>query len=155
MNGKHLLDTNIIIALFKNDENVRNQMAASPAVFVPAIAVGELYYGARHSSHVEKNMNQVREFAENATVLACEITTAEHYGQIKNDLKMKGHPLPENDVWIAAIAKQHSLTVVTRDQHFKEIDALLWEHTRPNSGKGARCRAPSPHHLACGSAPGQ
>ena len=58
MNGKHLLDTNIIIALFKNDENVRNQMAASPAVFVPAIAVGELYYGARHSAHVEKNMNR-------------------------------------------------------------------------------------------------
>jgi tRNA(fMet)-specific endonuclease VapC len=127
MNGKHLLDTNIILALFKNDENVRNQMAASPEVFVPAIAVGELYYGAQHSAHVEKNMNQIREFAENTTVLARDITTAKHYGQIKSELKTKGHPLPENDVWIAAIAKQHSLTVVTRDQHFKEIDALLLE----------------------------
>ena len=84
MNGRHLLDTNIIVALFKNDENVRNQMAASPEVFVPAIAVGELYYGAQHSAHVEKNMNQVREFAEKTTVLACDIATAEHYGQIKN-----------------------------------------------------------------------
>ena len=127
MIGKHLLDTNIILALFKNDENVRNQMAASPEVFVPAIAVGELYYGAQHSAHVEKNMNQIREFAENTTVLARDITTAKHYGQIKSELKTKGHPLPENDVWIAAIAKQHSLTVVTRDQHFKEIDALLLE----------------------------
>ena len=127
MNGKHLLDTNIIIALFKNDENVRNQMAASPEVFVPAIAVGELYYGAEHSANVEKNRNQVREFAENNTVLACDLETAGHYGQIKNELKSKGYPLPENDVWIAAIAKQHSLTVVTRDQHFKEIDALLLE----------------------------
>ncbi len=127
MNGKHLLDTNIIVALFKNDENVRNQIAASPEVFVPAIAIGELYYGAKHSAHVEKNMNQVREFAENAIVLVCDIATAEHYGQIKNELKTKGNPLPENDVWIAAIAKQHSLTVVTRDQHFKEIDALLLE----------------------------
>ena len=44
MNGKHLLDTNIIIALFNDDENVRNQMAASLAVFVPAIAVGELLH---------------------------------------------------------------------------------------------------------------
>lgn len=127
MSGKHLLDTNIIVALFKNDENVRNQMAASPEVFVPVIAVGELYYGAKHSAHVKKNMNQVREFAENSTVLACDITTAEHYGQIKNELKTKGHPLPENDVWIAAIAKQYSLTVVTRDHHFREIDALLLE----------------------------
>ena len=125
MNGKHLLDTNIIIALFRKDQNVQDQMAASPEVFVPAIAVGELYCGARRSAHVEKNMNQIREFAENTTVLACENTTAEHYARIKNDLKTKGHPLPENDVWIAAIAKQHSLTVVTRDQHFKEIDGLL------------------------------
>lgn len=127
MNGKHLLDTNIIVALFKDDDDVRNQIAASPEVFVPAIAIGELCYGALHSAHVEKNMNQVREFAENSTVLACDLATAEHYGQIKNDLKTKGHPLPENDVWIAAIEKQHSLTVVTRDQHFTEIDGLLLE----------------------------
>jgi len=127
MNGKHLLDTNIIVALFKNDDNVRNQIAASPEVFVPAIAMGELYYGAQHSAHIEKNMNQVREFATNSTVLACDVATAEHYGQIKNELKTKGHPLPENDVWIAAIAKQHSLTVVTRDQHFKEIEGLHLE----------------------------
>ena len=128
MNGKHLLDTNIIIALFKDDYNVRNQIAALPEVFVPAIAVGELYYGALNSAHVEKNMNQVREFAANSTVLASDIATAKHYGQIKNDSKTKGSPLPENDVWIAAIAKQHSLTFVTRDQHFKEIVGLLLEY---------------------------
>ena len=127
MSGRHLLDTNIIIALFKNDENVRDHVAGSLAVFVPAIALGELYYGAAHSGRAEKNMNQVREFAESAVVLACDTTTAEHYGQIKNELKVKGRPLPENDIWIAAISRQHSLTVVTRDQHFKEIDALLLE----------------------------
>ena len=94
---------------------------------MPAIAIGELYYGAQHSARVEKNMNQVGEFAAHSTVLPIELATAEHYGQIKNELKTKGHPLPENDVWIAAIAQQHSLTVVTRDQHFKEIDGLLLE----------------------------
>ena len=127
MNDKHLLDTNIIVALFKDDDNVRNQIAASAEVFLPAIAVGELYYGAQHSAHVEQNMKQLREFAASSTVLACDIVTAEHYGQIKNGLKAKGHPLPENDVWIAAIAKQHSLRVVTRDQHFREIDGLPLE----------------------------
>ena len=55
MNGKHLLDTNIIVALFKNDDNVRDHIAASPELFVPAIAIGELYYGAQHSAHVDKN----------------------------------------------------------------------------------------------------
>lgn len=125
MSGRHLLDTNIIVALFKDDENVRTKIAASAEVFVPAIAIEELYYGAQHSAKVEKNMKQVREFAAASTVLPVELTTAEHYGQIKNDLKTKGRPLPENDVWIAAIARQHSLTVITRDQHFKEINGLL------------------------------
>ena len=127
MNGKHLHDTNIIIALFKDDDDIRDHIAASPEVFVPAIAIGELYYGAQHSLHVEKNMKQVREFAANSTVLSCDLATAEHYGRIKNDLKAKGHPLPENDIWIAAIAQQHLLTVVTRDFHFREIDGLLLE----------------------------
>ena len=127
MNGKRLLDTNIIVALFKDDADVRKQLAASAEIFVPAIAVGELYFGAQRSANVEKNLKQVRGFAAKCTVLACDMATAEHYGQIKNDLKMKGHPLPENDVWIAAIAKQHSLTVVTRDKHFKEVDGLLLE----------------------------
>jgi tRNA(fMet)-specific endonuclease VapC len=127
MNGKHLLDTNIIVALFKDDDKVRNQIATSPEVFVPAIAVGELCYGAQHSAHVERNMNQVREFATNTTVLPCDVATAEYYGQIKNKLKAKGHPLPENDLWIAAIAQQHSLTLVTRDQHVREIDGVLLE----------------------------
>ena len=127
MNGRHLLDTNIIVALFKDDDDVRTQIAASSEVFVPAIAIGELFYGAQHSTRVEKNMKKVREFAANSTVLSIDLATAEYYGQIKSELKTKGHPLPENDVWIAAIAQQHSLTVVTRDQHFKEIDGLLLE----------------------------
>ncbi|REJ85163.1 MAG: type II toxin-antitoxin system VapC family toxin [Planctomycetota bacterium] len=127
MNGKHLLDTSIIVALFKNDEAVRSQIASAPEVFVPSIAVGELYYGAQHSAQVERNVAQVREFAANSAVLACDLVTAEHYGQIKNELKTKGRPLPENDVWIAAIASQHSLTVVTRDQHFGVIDGLQLE----------------------------
>ncbi|MGE0373808.1 MAG: type II toxin-antitoxin system VapC family toxin [Planctomycetaceae bacterium] len=127
MNGKHLLDTNIIVALFKDEENIRSEIAAAAEVFVPAIAVGELYYGAQHSAHVEKNMRLIREFAANSVVLACDLSTAEHYGRIKNELKSKGRPLPENDLWIAAIARQHGLTVVTCDHHFKAIDALPLE----------------------------
>jgi len=127
MSGRPLLDTNIIVALFANDQNVRHQIAAAPEVFVPVIAIGELCYGAQHSAHVEKNLNRIRDFATNATVLVCGQATAEEYGQIKAELKTKGRPLPENDLWIAAIARQYSLTVITRDQHFTEIDALETE----------------------------
>jgi tRNA(fMet)-specific endonuclease VapC len=119
--------TSIAVALFKDDVKVRQQIAASPEVFVPVMAIGELCFGALHSPRVEENLKQVREFATSSTVLVCDLATAELYGQTKNELKAKGRPLPENDVWIAAIARQHSLTLITRDQHFKEIDGLLLE----------------------------
>jgi tRNA(fMet)-specific endonuclease VapC len=63
------------------------------------------------------------------SVLACDAGTALHYGKLKKDLKEKGKPLPENDIWIAAIAKQHNLAIASRDQHFKEIgsvDVAVW-----------------------------
>jgi len=51
------------------------------------------------------------------------------YGEIKSKLHRAGRPLPENDIWIAAIALQHDLTLATRDGHFAAIEGLrtiLW-----------------------------
>jgi len=127
MSGKHLLDTNIVIAFFRKDGNVEERMTRSKEVFVPVNVLGELYYGAQHSLQVAKRIQQVEDFKSNAKVLNCDSSTADIYGQIKNGLKLKGKPIPENDIWIAAIAFQHDLAVVTRDQHFKEIDGLTLE----------------------------
>jgi tRNA(fMet)-specific endonuclease VapC len=52
-----------------------------------------------------------------------------NYGQIKAELESKGRPIPDNDMWIAAIARQHNLTLVTRDAHFlqvADISKLSW-----------------------------
>ena len=57
-------------------------------------------------------------------MLGCNTDTARRYGEIKNALRMRGRPLPENDIWIAAIVLQHDLTLVTRDEHFNEIESL-------------------------------
>jgi tRNA(fMet)-specific endonuclease VapC len=93
-------------------------------VFVPIIVLGELYYGAQKSSKVENNVTRINEFAESCSVLVCDTETSKQYGEIKNLLRAKGRPIPENDIWIAAIAKQHKLTLVSRDDHFKEIEDL-------------------------------
>jgi tRNA(fMet)-specific endonuclease VapC len=53
--------------------------------------------------------------------------TAQYYGEIKNRLRAKGRPLPENDIWIAAVAKQYGLVIVSCDKHFNEIDSLVVE----------------------------
>ena len=88
---------------------------------------GELYYGAFKSARTENNIARIDEFAADNTVLLCDTATAQQYGFIKNQLRANGKPIPENDIWIAAIAKQYQLRLVTRDNHFQHIDELAIE----------------------------
>lgn len=127
MSGKLLLDTNIIIALMANEKSVLEKLANAKNIFVPIIAIGELFYGAFKSKRVEENLAWLEEFVSESEVILCDASTAKYYGNIKNSLRVKGRPIPENDIWIAAIAQQHGLTLVTRDLHFKEISDLLLE----------------------------
>ncbi len=125
MNGKFLLDTNIVIAIFANDASVISSLEKTEEVFVPVIVLGELYYGAHKSSRAEANMTRIDEFAKVCSILACDAETSRLYGEIKNALRLKGRPVPENDIWIGALARQHAMTLVSRDDHFKEIDELV------------------------------
>ena len=124
MAGRFLLDTSIIIALFKKDSNVHSHLITANEVFISCVVVGELYYGAFKSRKVDANLRQINQFVLQNTVLPCDTETAKIYGDIKNSLKNIGKPIPENDIWIAAIAKQHSLTLVTRDSHFSAVEGL-------------------------------
>lgn len=127
VNGRFLLDTNIIIALFQNEPSTQQHLTETAQVFVPSIVLGELYYGAYRSGRVTENVARINEFAASNTIFGCDLETAQHYGQIKNGLRVKGRPIPENDIWIAAIAQQYQLNLVSRDQHFREIDGLVVE----------------------------
>jgi len=124
MSGRYLLDSNIIIALFADEMAIKDSLAKAEEVFVPSIAIGELYFGARKSVRTRDNLARIDEFAANNVVLGCDTDTARRYGEIKAGLRLKGNPLPENDIWIAAIALQHGLTMITRDTHFNEIENL-------------------------------
>ena len=107
MNGSHILiDTNIVIALFAGESGIQTRLAAAPEVFVPTIVIGELQYGARRSGRAAENIRRVEEFAAFNVVLPCDAATAPLYGDIKAVLQSKGTPIPENDIWIAAIARQ-------------------------------------------------
>jgi tRNA(fMet)-specific endonuclease VapC len=122
MSGRYLLDSNVIIALFAGENSVLDGI--SKADEVPSIAVGELYYGAENSRRRETNLVRVEEFSEANVVLNCDRETARWYGLVKKGLKERGRPIPENDIWIAALALQHDLILVTRDEHFHEIASL-------------------------------
>lgn len=125
MNGRYLLDTNAVIALFANDPGVAQGLATAAEVFVPTIALGELYYGVRKSSRSRENLQRLDEFAAASRVIGCVLETAQRYGALKDALRQRGQPIPENDIWIAAMAQQHGLTLVSREEHFRQIDDLL------------------------------
>ncbi len=124
MTGRFAIDTNIVIALFANDLLVQQHLSNAVEVFTPSIVLGELYYGAYKSYRIKENVSRINEFASHSMVLSCDEVTAQLYGQIKDGLRKKGRPIPENDIWIAAIVFQHDLILATRDDHFREVAGL-------------------------------
>ncbi len=119
-----MLDTNIIIAIFADEASVKSNLAQAKEVFIPSVVIGELCYGARKSGRTQANLARVDDLVTNSTVLGCDFETARQYGLVKNKLRLKGRPLPENDIWVAALALQYDLILVTRDAHFREVENL-------------------------------
>ena len=127
MSGSYLLDTNIVIAFFSGESTVMDGFTQADEVLLPSIVLGELVFGARKSNRASENLARIEDLSQQVVVLDCDSDTARQYGAIKHALRLKGHPIPDNDIWIAAIARQYHLTLVTRDAHFTEVDDLLSE----------------------------
>ncbi|WP_238989368.1 type II toxin-antitoxin system VapC family toxin [Mucilaginibacter terrigena] len=119
-----LLDTSIIIDLFKGDHDILSILDAQEFIFLPAAALGELYLGAYRSSNIVKHLSQIQSFVSECEFLPVDAETAKQYAIIKSDLLLKGKPIPENDIWIAATAKQYQLAIFTKDKHFTLIDGI-------------------------------
>ena len=123
MNG-NLIDTNIIINLLNGNKNAIHFFDGKQEIYIPVIVAGELFYGAYKSSKINENLNLFTDFLSNYPILDINQNISEIYSDIKSKLIKKGFTIPENDIWIAAIAKFHKLTLITFDSHFCNIDDL-------------------------------
>ena len=127
MSGRtFLLDTNIIIPFLNGDIHIIEKVQVSPIV-IPIISVGELYYGLEKSQQKEKNKEVIEGFLADSKLIDLSLRTTEIYGIVKNQLKNNGTPIPENDIWIAAIALEFEYVLVSRDSHFNFIGGLAIE----------------------------
>jgi tRNA(fMet)-specific endonuclease VapC len=124
VSGNLLLDTNAVIAFFKMEPSALTLVGPITECFVPSIVIGELFYGALHSTQVSQNTERIQIFAESVTILDCDRETAKEYGRIKHNLRTAGTPIPENDIWIAAVAIQYSLTLMSNDSHFDFVAGI-------------------------------
>ena len=122
MSGK-LLDTNVIIRYIKDEDNLTD-IFSEDNLFFSSITLGELLFGAECSKHKEDNASVYSDFCSELEEIKPNSFVAPFYAKIKAQLKSDGHPIPENDIWIAACAMPHNLTVVTADKHFAFVKGI-------------------------------
>lgn len=123
MPGRSLLDTNAAIAILEG-EGVLEALPEDSEVYLNIVVLGELYYGAHASGRVDANLQRIDRLTALCPVLGCDQETARQYALIKSQLRKKGRPIPDNDLWVAASAEQYGLSVISRDRHFEHIDGL-------------------------------
>lgn len=124
MAGRYLVDTNIVIAYFAGERPLLDRFETAAEVNSSVVTLGELVYGAMKSGRPRENLLRLERLRSAVTLLKCDAETSRRYGEVKNALRRKGRPIPENDIWIAATALQHGLTLVSRDSDFQQVEGL-------------------------------
>jgi tRNA(fMet)-specific endonuclease VapC len=124
MNGDFLLDTNAVIDIRNKPSAFEWLQRQDTVAYVSVVTLGELYFGAKKSQRVSENTEIVDALSDRTLVLSLDSDTARQYAEIRYQLMRSGRPIPQNDVWIAAQARQYGLTLVTRDRHFDVVEGL-------------------------------
>jgi tRNA(fMet)-specific endonuclease VapC len=121
------LDTNRLTDLFQGDAELADRLGECDEVWLPLMVLAEIKAGFYGGSQLRRNESLLQSFLTKPTVgiLVPARETAEHYARLFVQLKRAGTPVPDNDLWIAALALQHDLMLITRDKHFKCIPQLL------------------------------
>jgi predicted nucleic acid-binding protein len=116
-----ILDTNALSAFFDGDPEVEELLSRASGLYLPVIVLGEYRFGLKGSRVGKKREKTLNAFSEICVVLPILDFTTVYYATIRDELKSSGTPIPENDIWIAALSFEHSLPVVSRERHFDKI----------------------------------
>jgi predicted nucleic acid-binding protein len=116
-----ILDTNALSAAADDDPGVVAILARSDQVAIPVIVLGEYRYGIAQSRHRASYESWLTGLLNDCLVLDINEPTTRYYAEITLELKRKGKPIPTNDIWIAALCRQHSRSLLSRDRHFDLI----------------------------------
>ena len=119
-----ILDTNGLSALADGDLTLEPILRQAAGIALPVIVLGEYRYGIRQSRNRARYEQWLAEAIAGYQVLDVDAGTAEHYAEVREELKRKARPIPANDLWIAALARQHRLPVLSRDRHFDFVPGL-------------------------------
>ncbi len=120
------LDTNRLTDLFQGDAALASILGICDEVWIPFVVLAEMkagfYEGTRQVQNEALLANLLSR--ETVAVLYAGRETAEQYAHLFVQLKRADTPVPDNDLWIAALAMEHDLTLTTRDRHFDNVPQL-------------------------------
>lgn len=131
MASAYLLDTNIVIAAMKGHPAVCARLESLPptALWLSAIVLGELEFGAAKSAQSERNRSRLAELARRLPLLLVDATACRRYGEVRAHLEASGTPIGANDMWIAAQALAASCVLVTdNEREFRRVPELRVEN---------------------------
>ena len=124
-----IVDTNALSAAADDDPAVVAILTRAGQMAIPVIVLGEYRYGIAQSRHCATYENWLAGLLRDCAVLDINEPTTQHYAEIvlelkRLDLRQKGKPIPTNDLWIAALCRQHSLPLLSRDRHFDLVTGM-------------------------------
>ena len=120
-----ILDTNAVSDFADANQGLLNSLQQSAAdIHLPVIVLGEYRYGVKSSRLRAARESWLDELEASAIVLTVTPETSRVYADIRHELRVAGQPIPENDLWIAALARQHGLPILTNDAYFDQVAGL-------------------------------
>ncbi len=124
---KVLIDTNIYTAFKNNNTRIITSFKHLDFIGIDITVLAELYSGFKGGKKERRNILELEEFINSSRVriITHNEITAQFYANVFNALKIKGKPIPTNDIWIAASSLQNGLALFTLNSHFTEIECLV------------------------------
>jgi tRNA(fMet)-specific endonuclease VapC len=124
-----ILDTNALSALLDGDPAIGGAVSGAINLKLNSISLGEYRFGILRSRHRTEYENSLSRLETDVETLTVDGTTAVLYALIRHELKTLGRPIPYHDIWIAALARQHGLPILSRDSHFdaaRGVQRIPW-----------------------------
>jgi tRNA(fMet)-specific endonuclease VapC len=119
-----ILDTNALSAAADEDPSMIATLADASEVYLPVIAIGEFRYGIGQSRHKLRYEAWLDQLIGDCSVLDIDQETTRYYAGTQVELRRIGRPIPTNDLWIAALCRQHRLPLLSRDRHFDLVPGI-------------------------------
>ena len=119
-----ILDTNALSAAAEEHPGVMGILSGAQQLALPVVVIGEYRYGIAQSRHKARYQRWLDGLITDCTVLDVTEQTTHHYAAINVELRQAGKPIPTNDLWIAALCRQHGLPLLSRDRHFDIVSGI-------------------------------